>query len=248
MSLYKDEGVVIRTRNLGEADRIVTLFTRGRGKVEGVARGARRTRSRLLGSTQLLTLGRYLIFKGRSLDTISQAEIARSFSRLREELVLMGYASYLAELVDLAVEPGEPSEELFHSLVAALDQLEAGTGPDLVVRWFDLRLMALLGYRPELDACVCCGGAPQEVRFSYREGGLLCTACAPGDASAVPVRRSTVEFVRRLLVTGADRLAVISPSPAELELMERAIRPYVDFRLPRPPKTVAFLSSIKDLA
>lgn len=248
MALYKDEGVVIRTRNLGEADRIITLFTRDRGKVEGVARGSRRTRSRLLGGTQLFTLGRYLIYGGKSLDTISQAEIKRSFARLREELVLMTYASYIAELVDLAVEPGEPSEALFQLIVDALGHLESGTDPDLVLRWVDLRLMAVLGYRPELDVCVSCGEVPQEARFSFREGGLLCSACAGADASAVPVRRSTVEFVRRLLVTGADRLNVLRPSASELERMERVTRPFVDFRLPRPLKTVAFLSSIKDLA
>lgn len=248
LALYKDEGVVLRTRNLGEADRIITLFTRKHGKVEGVARGSRRTRSRLLGGTQLFTLGSYLLYRGKSLDTISQAEIRRSFSGLREELVLMTYASYLAELLDLCVEPEEPSEELFQLIVDALSHLEGGTDPDLLLRWFDLRLMALLGYRPELDRCVACGGEPQEARFSVREGGLLCSQCAAREGSAVPLRRSTLEFLRRLLITGADRLSVVRPSPAELALMEQVTRPFVDYRLPRPLKTVAFLSSIKDLA
>jgi len=81
MALYKTEGIVIRTRNLGEADRIITLYTRDRGKVEGVARGSRRARSRLMGATQLFTYGHYLMYSGRSLDTMSARLRSRKASQ-----------------------------------------------------------------------------------------------------------------------------------------------------------------------
>lgn len=249
MALYTAEGIVLRTRNLGEADRIITLYTRERGKVEGVARGSRRSRSRLIGGTQLFTHGRYMLFSGRSLDTLSQAEIRQSFAGLREDLVKMAYASYMAELMDTLVEPGEPSEDLFCLLRDALANLERGGDAAHVARWYELRLMAILGYEPELSACLGCGrGELDGVRFSAREGGLLCPDCAGRDGSAVPIGRSAIEVMRRLVATDGERLGILRPSKADLELIEHIGRAFIDARLPRPLKSLGFLTSVRHLA
>lgn len=248
MALYKAEAIVLRTRNLGEADRIVTLYTRERGKVEGVARGSRRAKSRLVGATQLFTYGRYLMFSGRSLDTVSQGEILQSFAGLREDLVKLAHASYIAELLDVSVEPGEPSEDLFALLLDAFRTVDQGVNPALVSRWFEARLMDLLGYRPQLCACVSCGGGADEARFSVREGGLLCPRCAGKDPAAMAVERSTVEWMKRLLTTDADRLRIIRLSERDATALEAVGHAYIQFRLPRPLKTLGFLASIKDLA
>ena len=249
MALYTAEGVVLRARNLGEADRIITLYTRGHGKVECVARGARRARSRLMGGTQLFTHGRFALFSGRSLDTLSQAEIVQSFAGLREDLVTLGYASYFAELLDAGTEPGEPSEDVFGLILDAFSGLERGVSPAIVARWFEFRLMALLGYRPQLDVCAACGKtAAGEVRFDPVEGGLVCTACAGGSGPAVAFGRSTVEVLRHLMSAEGRRLGVIRPSATDLALLEEAARRFVDARLGRPLKSLGFLASIRDLA
>src|SRR5690606_37938678 len=148
VALYKTEAIVLRTRNLGEADRIVTLYTRDRGKVEGVARGSRRAKSRLTGATQLFTYGRYLMFSGRSLDTVSQAEIVESFAGLRYDLVSMVYARCIADALDVTVEAGELSEALFVLVHGAWAAVDRALPPELVARWLVLRLMDLIGYRP----------------------------------------------------------------------------------------------------
>lgn len=248
MALYKTEGIVLRTRNIGEADRIITLYTREHGKVEGVARGSRRVRSRLIGGTQLFTHGRYMMFSGRSLETVSQAEIKRSFVGLREDLIKLAHASYIAELLDVSLEPGEPSEELFTLLEEAFIALDEDVSPALVVRWFELRLMDLLGYHPELYTCVGCGGEPEAARFSVREGGLLCPRCVVRDTTAIPISRGTVEWMKRLLVTGGSRLGVMKLSREDDRVLEAVGRSYIDYRLSRPLKSLSFLSSIKDLA
>lgn len=248
MALYKTEGIVLRTRNLGEADRIITLYTREHGKIEGVARGSRRVRSRLIGGTQLFTHGWYMMFSGRSLETVSQAEIKRSFVGLREDLVKLAHASYIAELLDVSLEPGEPSEELFTLLEEAFVALDEGVSPPLVARWFELRLMDLLGYHPELLSCVGCGGEPAEARFSVREGGLLCPRCIARDTTAIPIGRSTVEWMKRLLATRGNRLGVMRLSREDDRVLEAVGRSYIDFRLSRPLKSLSFLASVKDLA
>lgn len=249
MPLYKAEGIVLRTRNLGEADRIITLYTREQGKVDCVARGSRRTRSRLLGGTQLFTHGRYMLYSGRSLDSLNQAEIKESFARLREDLVKMGYASYLAELLDVVTEPGEPSEDIFHLILDAYHGLQRDVTPATVARWFEFRLMALLGYEPELEHCVGCGREAEiEVHFSSREGGLICRNCLERDGSSLSIRRSTVELLKHFLAMEGSRLGIVRPSAADLSLLESLGRAYVDERLPRPLKSLTFLASIQDLA
>lgn len=249
VALYAAEGIVLRTRNLGEADRIVTLYTRDHGKVECVARGSRRARSRLIGGTQLFTHGTYMLYSGRSLDSLNQAEIVESFAALREDLVAMAFASYFAELLDICVEPGEPSEDLYQLCLGAFKALQDGVQSDLVSRWFEFNVMTILGYAPQLEACVGCGEVGEsETRFSSREGGLLCTRCARRDSAAVRVRRSTVEWLRRLLTTPSDRLGIVRISSEDMSLLESAGRAYIDFRVPRPIKSLGFLASIKDLA
>lgn len=248
MALYKTEGIVIRTRNLGEADRIITLYTRDRGKVEGVARGSRRARSRLMGATQLFTYGHYLMYSGRSLDTVSQAEIQESFAGLREDLIKMAHASYLAELLDLSVEPEEPSEDLFALLYESFTALDQDKPPEIVLRWFELHLMVLLGYQPELRHCVGCGGVASEARFSVREGGLLCPRCLSKDPTAIAVRPSTIQWMKQLMSAPVQRLGVMRPSLDDSRALEAVGRAYIDYRLPRPLKSLDFLASIKDLA
>lgn len=240
---------MLRTRNLGEADRIVTLYSPTHGKIEGVARGARRTRSRLIGATQIFTHGHYMLFSNRSLDTVSQAEIVSSFAQLREDLTKMAYASYLAELVDVSVEPGEPSAPLFQLLRDSFRWLSEHEESELVIRRFELHFMILLGYQPELQACVSCGQSSFVAeRFSVKEGGLLCPACAAVDSAALHVTQATIEWLKRLASAPIDRVGVFRPTTAELKLIETVCRAYVDYRLARPLKSVAFLAQVQGLA
>lgn len=250
MSLYKCEGIVLRTRNLGEADRVITLYTLEKGKLEGVARGARRPRSRLMGGTQLFTHGLYMLFSGRSLDSVSQVEIKRSFAPLREELTPLAYCSYMAELFDVIVMPGEPSEELFQLLQESFVLMEeARVDAGVVLRRFELGLMSVLGYQPHLHSCVRCGGeVGADIRLSVAEGGLLCRSCWGVDSAALPLTRATVEWMKRLPRTPAARLGALRLSSAESRLLESACRAYVDYRLARPLKSVSFMASLQNLA
>jgi len=252
LALYTADGIVLRTRNLGEADRIITLYTREQGKVECVARGSRRARSRLVGATQLFTHGRYVVYSGRSLDTLNTADIIESFSDLREDLIKLAYASYVAELLDTSVELGEPSEDIFALVLDSFGALAVGTEPQVISRWFELRLMTLLGYAPTVDRCVSCAreltAIGEELFMSAREGGALCRQCLGRDSTAIRVRRSTVEWVKRLLATEGARLSVVRFSTEDDRLLEALGRAYVDYRVPRPLKSLGFLASIKDLA
>ena len=244
MGLYKAEGVVLRARNLGEADKVIIFFTHTRGKVEAVARGVRRPRSRLLGPTQLFTYGRYLFFEGKDLDTLSQGEVVESFRSLREDLDRMAYASYVAELVDRSTETGDRHEGLFPLLVAVLRLLSTGDQLSLVARYFELHLLAELGYRPQLGGCTGCG-AEQAVLFSAEAGGLLCERCGSADPSAVFLGEEALQSLRFLQRVEPGRVGMLRPSPAALAAMEAVLPAFCAARIGRPLRALEFLLALR---
>lgn len=161
MPVYKVEAVVLRHQPVGEADRILTLFTREFGKVRVSARGVRKTTSRLAGRVQPYTAGRFLLAKGRTLDVIAQAEIVHAFAGLGRDLLRSAYAAYVAELVDRFLPERDRHPDVFDAVLDALAVIEAAPEDEaeIYALWFSLHLADSLGYRPEMGRCVACGRA-----------------------------------------------------------------------------------------
>src|SRR3974390_1623546 len=156
--LYRDEGVVLRTHKLGEADRIVVLMTAGRGKVRAVAKGVRKTKSRFGGRLEPPRHVSLLIYQGRDLDVINQAETIDHYRLVREDLDRMADALSLVEAVDQVAQPGEANFALYRMLNGALRVLnDAPERAPLLVGAFFWKLLALEGVAPVLDECVLCG-------------------------------------------------------------------------------------------
>lgn len=243
MSLYKAEAVVLRGRNLGEADKILTLFTYERGKVDGVARGVRRPRSRLLGVTQLFTHGRYMLYERKSLDTISQGEIVRSFLPLREDLHRMAHASYIAELIDRTTELNDGHPRLFALLLMTMELLATGEQLALTTRYFELQMLKELGFQPHLVNCVRCGAVAAK-SFSHELGGLLCDGCRSADPSAVRMDDETLEVMRYLSQVEPSRLNILRPSARAMRALEDVLPKFCAVRIGRPLHSMEFLLSL----
>ncbi len=157
--VYKTQAIVLRQRKLGEADKIVTLYTSHGGRVDAVAKGVRRTKSKLAGHLEPLTLGSYLLAEGRELDIVTQAETVDAFPGLREDLERLSRGLYCAELVDRLTPERSEGNPIFRLLHETLGYLGTSPGYELAVRRFELRLMDQLGYRPALSACAVCDSA-----------------------------------------------------------------------------------------
>jgi DNA repair protein RecO (recombination protein O) len=246
MAIYRDSGVVLRTIRLGEADRIVTLFTEGRGKVRAVAKGIRKTKSRFGGRLEPITHVALQLYEGRELDTVTQAETLDHFRVIREDLERFGRATALLEAVDQVAQIGEPNPALYRMLVGALRALAANSSP-LLVAGFYWKLLSLEGFHPILDACASCASEGPLVSFDLLEGGALCRDCRRGLAVTEPA----LVLVRRLL--GGDLGSALhepaSQATAEAEAMAtRALEHHIERRLrtaasalmgdlplPRPP-------------
>ena len=179
--LYHDRGVVLRTHKLGEADRIVTFLTRDNGKVRAVAKGVRKTKSRFGGRLEPPSHAQLLLYQGRELDIVSQAETIDHFRPVRDDLDRLGRAVSMLEAADQLALEREPNPRLYEMLVGALRALSDQDAP-LVLSGFFLKVLALEGFRPQVEACVVCGDDGPLVSWAIEEGGLRCAAHRQGPA------------------------------------------------------------------
>jgi DNA repair protein RecO (recombination protein O) len=220
VSLYRDNGVVLRTYRLGEADRIVVMLTAGRGKVRAVAKGVRRTKSRFGSRLEPASNVSLLIYEGRELDIVSQAETLEPFRAVREDLDRMTDAMALLEAVDQVAQEREAAPQLYQMLVGALRRLTQEPSP-LLVAGFYWKLLSLEGAQPLLDECAMCStpsSSGELVAFDLGQGGALCRSCRRGR----PISAAALAVVRRIL--GGDLAGALREphSPLTSEVSDHA--------------------------
>jgi DNA repair protein RecO (recombination protein O) len=227
--LYRDQGVVLRTIKLGEADRIVTFVTQGRGKVRAVAKGVRKTKSRFGGRLEPITHVALQFYEGRELDIVTQADTLDHFRPIREDLDRVARATSMLEAVDQVAQEREPNPRLHQMLVGALRALASGNAP-LIVPAFFWKLLSLEGAHPLLEQCATCGSADDLCAFDLTEGGVLCRDCRRGMA----VSPEALAVIRGILGGGlADALnAPVDAATFEVEhLATYAIEQHLERRL-----------------
>ncbi len=186
MPPYKEQGIVLRSMKLGEADKIVTILTQGSGKVRAVAKGVRKTTSRFGARLEPFTHVNLMLYRGRgSLDTITQAEILSPHRQIRDDLSLFAAAETMVEAVDKVAEEHERNVPLVLLLLNGLRALDAmPQDPTIVAESFLLKLLSLSGFHPALTACAVCG-SPDVRLWSAGLGGAVCPSCADQSAGAV---------------------------------------------------------------
>lgn len=248
MKDYKTEGIIIRVRDYNEADRIVTLLTGDYGKVQAIAKGCRKPKSRKRGIIQQFTYGEFILYRGKSLDTITQCEARESFGILRENLDRMAHGAYITELLDGFSTSGEHHNELFYLTLMTLHLLSLDD-PVLVTRAFEIRLMNLLGYKPHLETCVHCGERLKGpiISFSSRLGGGLCQMCSRCDSESMACSMGTVNMLKQLSTWDIKRLRVLKMSPDIRRETGEIMKKYISQRLDRKIKSADFLQSLESM-
>ncbi len=211
MPLYRTDGVVLRTYKLGEADRIVVLYTRSRGKVRAVAKGVRRTKSRFGARLEPGSIVHAQFYEGRNLDIVTQAETVQRLANLRSDLGRYGRAALVLETIDHLTEEGESNPALYKLVTGVLAELDREGNP-LVVPSFVAKLLALEGVQPLLDQCAVCGSAGPLVAMAMHLGGVVCHSCRQGDPISDNARLALQQIldghVRHVLDTTAESVAV----------------------------------------
>jgi len=232
--------------DLGEADRIVTLFSRDEGKIRAVAKGVRRPTSRSAGHLEPFTLTDVLFAVGKELDVISQADTLESFRHIRENLDLSAHAYYLAEVVDLLTEDRLENRAVYEVLVESLRQLAETSDPRLTLITFHLKLLEVLGYRPELRECVTCRSAiqPDKNHFSPILGGVICPTCGHAEPSARPIGTSALKLLRFVQVTRGERVVNVPP-PVSREA-EALLRDYAEHIVEKRLRTPTLIARLQE--
>jgi DNA repair protein RecO (recombination protein O) len=242
--IYRTQALILRRSNFGEADRLLLLATPG-GKRRVVAKGVRKTTSRLAGHIELFTHTSLMLARGRNLDIITQSQVVQHFAALRADLERLGGAYYVADLYD-ALTQEEENRALFALLVQAFAALDATQHPDLVLRRYELHVFTAAGYRPQLHQCPVCREllTPEAEHFSPALGGVLCPRDASADRAALPIGDATFRLLRYLQREPFEALERLKISPevrAEAALLVRA---YIRYVLERDLKSSAFLESL----
>ncbi len=265
--VYSSEAVVLRRTDYGEADRILTLFTPQRGKVRAIAKGARKTTSRLAGHLEPFTRTQLLLASGRDLDIVTQAEARERLDALRQDLWHATGAWYVAELIDRFLEDADPNPALYTLFLQTLRRLEAGAqlraeaGPEerahgevwlesggeavrswLCLRYFELRLLGELGYRPGLHYCVNCDTPlqPEENGYSAELGGALCPQCMRHAQRRISL--NALKVLRLLQTTDWDALPRLRLDPTLRGEIETLLQGTLRYHLDRDLKSWSFLS------
>ncbi|MCC6176409.1 MAG: DNA repair protein RecO [Chloroflexi bacterium] len=223
---YRVEAVVLRRVDFGEADRVLVLYTRERGKLSVVAKGIRRITSRMAGHLELFTDAEVQLARGMNLDVITQADTRHAFRVLREDLNRTSGAYFVAELADALTEEGAEQPELFDLLVQTLHALETTTDTRLVLAHYQLALLDVVGFRPALMRCVTCREEiqPGKNAFSAFLGGALCPRCGPSEPSARPIASDVLKVLRNLQRTGPPGSVQFRVPDSVLREVERVLR------------------------
>ena len=240
--VYRTEAIILRRSDFGEADRLLLLATPG-GKRRVVAKGVRKTTSRLAGHIELFTHSSLLLAIGRNLDIVTQSQVLDGYPQLRNELPRLSCAYYAAELYDKFTEEEEENRPLFQLLVDILGLIDATSSPDLALRAYELRLLQINGYRPHLHHCAVCQETLTEDadRFSPSMGGVLCQRDRSADRSALTMSGAAFRLLRYLQSQPLQAIDTLRLSSSVRNEVQGLLRAYIRHLLERDLKSAAFL-------
>lgn len=245
LMLQKCEGIVIRTTDYGETNKVVTLYTREWGKVGVMARGAKKPNSRLAAVTQLFTYGYFLIQKGSGLGSLQQGEMISSLRMIREDIFLTAYASYIVDLTDkVTAEEKHPNPFLFELLYQTLSYMNEGYDLDIMTNIYEMKMLNLMGLHPCLNQCSVCGSTDGHFSFSLREGGFLCHRCLDKDPYHIKISPAAVKLLRLFYYFDISRLGNISVKSETKAELKKVIHAYYDEYSGLYLKTKKFLDQI----
>ncbi len=244
---YQTEAIIIKKIKLGEADRILTLYTPHLGKIQAVAKGVRRPRSKLAGHLELLTHSQVSLARGRNLDTITGSQTINSFLPLKSDLELTSHALYAIELVDQFTADHIENHPLFQLLLETMHHLCQAGDNELVLRYFELHLLNEVGYRPQLQRCVSCQAPlePTTNSFCSAAGGVLCPNCSQSQPLTYPLSVNALKVLRLLQNYDYNTVSKLKINPELSRELEGVMRAYLKYLLEREVKSVAWLDTLR---
>jgi DNA repair protein RecO (recombination protein O) len=244
---FRVEAVVLRHADYGEADRMLTLYTRQLGKSRALAKGARKIASRKAGHIEPFTYVKLQLAQAREMPLITQADTVDAYQPLREDLILTSHASYVLELLDrFTYADDTENSALFRLLTETLSRLAAKTDPWLVLRYYEIRLLDQLGFRPQLFQCANCGREilAEDQFFSFSAGGVICPRCAQGLRNLHNISIEALKYLRHFQRSSYADATRARPDLDVQRETETLMQGYFTYLLERELNTPGFLKKI----
>ena len=240
---------MLRHSDYGEADRLLTLYTRQLGKTRVLAKGARKIASRKAGHIEPFTHAKLQLAKGRDLLILTQADTVDAYLPLREDLILTSHASYVMELLDrFTYEEETESPSTFRLLTDTLSRLASKSDPWLVIRYYEMRLLDHLGFRPQLFECANCGREikAEDQYFSFSAGGVICPRCGKGLPNLHAISVEALKYLRHFQRSSYAEATRARPDLDVQQETETLMQGYFTYLLERELNTPGFLKKIKE--
>lgn len=242
MALYQTEAVVLGAKNWGEADKMMTFFTRERGLVRAAAFGCRRPRSALAGGMQMFSYLDLQLAEGTRVDTVKQCTLKQHYRKLSEDLTVMSYGSFVAEFLREFLPEGQPEPQMFAQLLLILAAFET-RNPRVTAAAAVYQLLEFTGMQLHYEHCVHCGRAiTGDAFFSQPAGGVLCEVCR--EAGAVPLSNELRLFILSLRDFNWRAHESLTISSRLLMQAEQILLSYLQSLLGRPLKSLAFIQAL----
>lgn len=253
--VYRTHGLILKRRTYGDADRILTMFTPRYGKLELIAKGVRKTTSRKAGHLESFTHTSLLVAQARTWDIITEAETVESFRHLREDLDAIGYAAYAGELIDSFTEINDQNQPLWDMLLAVLRELDrfaenpSNVETNVLLRWYELQLLGLTGFQPQLFTCLASGrDLKEETNYlSIAEGGLYSPDFAANRSQIEPIEPDILKILRHLQRNQWPNLVNLRVSERVIKRVENILYRMLVTTLEHRLKSVDFLRKLRVL-
>lgn len=241
------EAVVLRHNDWGEADRILGIYCREAGKLRAIVKGARKLRSRKAGHLEPFTRVNLMLARGRDLWIVTQVETVDAYLPLREDLQRIAQASYVIELLDRFTYEEGANRMMYGLLVDTLSRLAQVEDTFLAVRYYEIHLLDILGFRPELTNCVACGQTiqAQDQFFSTLLGGALCPNCGSYEISARPISMQALKFLRHVQRSSFPEAQRAQVPVSIRQEMESVLQNFITFHLERNLNSPSFIREIR---
>jgi DNA repair protein RecO (recombination protein O) len=244
---YRSEAIVLRRTDIGEADRLLTLYSREYGKIRAVAKGARKPQTRKTGHVELFMRTAFMFAQGKSIDIITQAELIEAYPALRQDLVRTTYAAYCAELLDGLTADEDRDVRKYSLLADGLGWIAESDDLRMAARYYELRLLALAGYQPQLFHCVSCNEkiTEQDQFFSAELGGILCPDSRDEDRRARPISAAAVKLFRYLQTRDWETVHVLRLRKNLHQELEGIMHYYLRYVLEHNLRSIEFLYRLR---
>ncbi|MEK9630127.1 MAG: DNA repair protein RecO [Nitrospinota bacterium] len=249
MALYRTRAIVLKSINLSDSDRLITFLAENHGKVKCVAKGARKVKNRFWGSLEPMSLIQLIYFgkENQNLYRLNQADIIESFQSIREDFGKLYKGVYFLELIDSMILEGHQDKRIFNLLKQTLSALKQQTELDSLIRLFEIRLLSLSGYKPQLDQCVVCKKVSENgtFKFNYIQNGIICYECAKRVSTDIQFSTGTRNYIKKLLEVEISSCGRIKIPKNQVEEVEKVTHRLVLSHLGREPKSYRFIKKME---